>query len=138
MNRVLLDANVVISFLLERNRKQQADAAGLFENAAAGRIGVVFHQHALAETVYVLLNVYGRPPDEVAGIVSDLLSMPGIERQDALNERVLFELWPHSVRDFGDAVLAAVALEARLGVATFDRRLSNALRRLGAGLYSWR
>lgn len=137
MERVLLDTNVVISFLHRRSVQQQARVAALFEKACRGSVALLLHQHVLAETVYVLQNVYELPAGDVRDIVKDLCEMPGVERVDALGDRRLFDLWPQRVRDFGDAVLAAVALEQACAVATFDRRLRNALRRLQVSTHQW-
>ena len=135
MQPVLIDANIVISFLYDRAPRQQAQAAALFQSAADQRARILLHQNVLSETVYVLLNVYDQPASEVAATVSDLIALPGITRIDGLNDDRLFELWPSTVRDFGDAVISAVAMEEKCRVATFDARLRRALERLGVELW---
>ncbi len=135
MEAVLIDTNVVVSFLHRRSASQQAQAVALFEAAARGGMKVLLHQHVLTETAFVLVNVYGLPDSRVAVVLADLVAMPGIERIDSLDDGRLLELWPRPVRDFGDAVTAAVALGEKCAVATFDRRFRNALRRLDVALH---
>jgi predicted nucleic acid-binding protein len=54
MKRIVLDTNVVLAFLLDRNPQQQADAAHLFAEAAAGHHTLILHQAVITEMVYVL------------------------------------------------------------------------------------
>ncbi|MEX1027442.1 MAG: PIN domain-containing protein [Candidatus Paceibacterota bacterium] len=137
MQPILIDANVVISFLVDRIPRQQEQAAVLFQSAADQQARILLHQHVLAETVYVLLNVYDQPVADVAATASDLVTLPGIERVDRLNDARLFELWPATIRDFGDAVIAAVASEEKCPVATFDAKLRRLLKKLGLAVWAW-
>ena len=126
MKRVLLDTNVVLSFLTDRDPRQQARAAALFEDAASSRLRLLLHQSVASESVYVLLNLYRRPPATLRTILSDLVSLPGMDVVDAVSWRRVLSHWPDPFADFGDAVLAAVALEERVdAVATFDRRFAT-------------
>jgi len=137
MQRVLIDTNVVVSFLHRRSASQQARAATLFTAASRRELDVAIHQHVLTETVYVLMNVYALGRQAAAAVVGDLLALPGIVRLDDLRDPRLLELWPARIPDFGDAVVAAVAHEQRLPVATFDRRFRKQLERLNVDVWSW-
>jgi predicted nucleic acid-binding protein len=137
VHRVLIDANVVISFLHRRVPRQQRQAAKLFESAIEQRVQILLHQHVLAETVCVLLNVYQKPAADVAGTIADLIAMPGVERNNSLSDTRLLDLWPNTIRDFGDAVSAAVAQDEPCCVATFDAKLRRALTRLDIPVWSW-
>jgi len=131
MMRVLLDTNVVVSFVTDRSRSQQEKAARLFRRAATGSVRISLHQTVAAELVYVLLNVYRRPAAEVAALLADLLDLPGLVPIDAIPWSSVLALWPRIVPDFSDAALAAVAQEGRFdAVATFDRTFARRLRRL--------
>ncbi len=132
MKRVLVDTNVIASFLTDRNQAQQAKAAELLEAAEARRVEVVVHQLVAAELVYVLLNVYGASRGETAGTLRDLLALPGLRTVDVLPWPRVFELWPALMPDFADAALAATAeSEPGTEVATFDASLRRRLARLG-------
>ncbi len=132
MRRILLDTNVLLSFLTDRDPRQQAMAGELFEQAAERALELVVAQTTLAECVYVLENLYEMSPDDVATLCRRLLRLPGVEMRDAVVWDLVFELWPTSVADFGDAVLATVAKTEHLdALATFDRRFRRSLARLG-------
>lgn len=131
MKEILVDTNVLVSFLVEREPKQQAQAEELLRQAAAGRHRVLLHQVALTELAWVLLNLYQVPPSEVAAMLRDLLSLPGtVPVHDLPWVRVL-ELWPKQVPDLGDAAIAAAARQTHAdAVATFDQKLRGRLKRL--------
>ncbi len=136
MKRIVLDTNVLVSFLTDRDAEQQAQAAALFEAAAQGEVEIVLHQMVVAEMVYVLGNLYQVETREIAAMVDDLLSSPGAKPVDELSWTLVLELWPDRVPDFADAVLAAVAREGRYdAVATFDRRFVRRLRKEGIPRY---
>jgi len=78
VKRLLLDTNVLISFLTNRNRAQQDRATELLESAADGHLDLLVHQAVLFELAHVLLNLYGRKPEEVRQILEGLLSLPGV------------------------------------------------------------
>lgn len=136
MIRVLLDTNVIVSFVTDRNDAQQEKAARLFERGARGTLRLSLHQTVAAELVYVLLNVYKRQPAEVAALLSDLIGMPGLTPIDTMPWGLVLGLWPRNLPDFSDAVLAGVAQEGRYNaVATFDRTFTRRLGRLGVPEY---
>lgn len=137
MTETLIDANVVISFLYRRAPEQQKRAARLFESAVTGQATLLLHQHVIAETIYVLLNVYECSVEEVSEISSDLIDMPGTRRIDGLVDARLFELWPDKITDFGDAVIGAVAMEKNCRVATFDQGFLESLDDLGVEIHRW-
>ena len=136
MKRVVLDTNVLVSFLTDRDAEQQAQAAALFEAAAQSEVELVLHQIVVGEMVYVLGNLYQVEAQEIAAMIDDLLASPGVKPVDELSWTLVLELWPGRVSDFADAVLAAVALGGRYdAVATFDRRFVRRLRREGIPRY---
>lgn len=127
--RVLLDTNVVVSFLIDRDGAQQERAADLLDRAADGEVEAVLHQFVLAELVYVLTKTYETPKATVAESVRDLLSLPGVVIRDQMPWTLVLELWPVEIGDFTDACLLAIAESGRVDrVATFDRRLIRRLR----------
>jgi predicted nucleic acid-binding protein len=95
MKQILVDANVLISFLTDRNARQREKAAALLEGAAARKHRLAIHSMSIVEMVYVLTQFYHEDPPSVAEDVADLLAMPR---------------WPDPVPALGDAILAAIWL----------------------------
>ncbi|HVR99098.1 MAG TPA: PIN domain-containing protein [Thermoanaerobaculia bacterium] len=136
MRRIVVDTNVLLSFLTDRDERQQRQADELFQKAVEGEVDLIVHQVVVVEMVHVLLNFYGVRQEDAALTVKDLLAMPGITPTHELAWPLVLELWPEKVPTFVDATLAAVASQGRYdSVATFDAKFSKQLRRLGLTSY---
>lgn len=136
MARVLVDTNVLISFLTTRDPAQQALATKLLESAAAGSDELLLHQLVLTEVVFVLGRLYGAPPEDVARYLSDLVRAPGLTLIERLPWSSVLSLWPGRITGFVDAALAAVARDQRVdAVATFDVDFARQLTTLGIDSY---
>ncbi|HVT16427.1 MAG TPA: PIN domain-containing protein [Thermoanaerobaculia bacterium] len=132
MKKIILDTNVVVSFLTDRNQEQQEQAGRLFAAAADGEVALVVPQAVITELVYVLRNFYGREAREVAATIDDLLALPGVTVVDEVAWPLVLDLWPEKIPEFADALLAAIARHGRYdAVATFDLKLRRALEREG-------
>ena len=138
MKSVAVDTNVVLSFVTDRDPRQQRAAARLFEDAASGERRIVLLQVVLVEIFCVLQNLYRTPVGEIAVLLDDLLAMPHVIADNEVSWHAVLEIWPGRIRDFADAVLIAVARSGDHEVASFDRKLTRALRRLGAVPYPLR
>ncbi|HYL05242.1 MAG TPA: PIN domain-containing protein [Thermoanaerobaculia bacterium] len=136
MKQVLVDANVLISFLTDRNESQQEKAAALLRGAAHQEHTLALHSITIVETVHVLVQLYKADPFAVSSAVSKLLAAPGVVTVAAVPWRLVLELWPRVIPSFGDAIVAAVASEGRHdAVATFDLDLRKKLSNQGCVSY---
>jgi predicted nucleic acid-binding protein len=136
MNQVLVDANVFISFLSDRNASQREKASDLIRSAVEHEQMLVIHSMSLVEMIYVLTQLYHQDATDVAEDVSDLLALPGVISIDDVSWSLVFERWPETISALGDAMLAAAAAHGRFdAVATFDRNLAKKLIRQGTQLY---
>jgi predicted nucleic acid-binding protein len=136
VSRVLVDTNVLVSFLTDRDPEQQASAAELFVLAAEGGLGLYLHQAVLTELIYVLRSQYGLEPRSIASILDDLLSMPGVFPVDELSWSAVLSVWPETFPDFADGCLASIAAQLHAdAIATFDQRFARRLDREGIENY---
>lgn len=136
MRRVGVDANVVISFITDRDLKQQARAAELFGAATADECLVVLHQAVITEVVYVLCNQYEEKPHVVCAVMRDLSALPGVVTADEIEWETVWSSWPGRFQDFGDACLTAAARADTFDVlATFDVAFAKKARRQGVAMY---
>jgi predicted nucleic acid-binding protein len=136
VKRVVVDANVFLSFLVHRHDRQREAAKSLFTKAEDGELTVVLPQFVVFEIAYVLQSAYDIRDEELAALIRDLLALPGIQLTDDSPWRRIFEVWPRPLSGLADAAIVAVAAANRYeAVATFDRKLANRLPSLGLQPY---
>lgn len=118
--RFHLDANVVLRFLRNDDPKQSPAAAKLFANAKSGKLRLAISAVTIAESFYVLARVYRHTKADAAAkllplVQSDVLDVENRSRVlDSLQRIVTANV------DFGDAYLAATAVEGGDQIASFD------------------
>ncbi len=133
---MLVDSNVLVSYLTDRDPQQTRLAEKLIEASAADDLWLLLHQQALTETVFVLQRLYSRTSEEISATLVELLGLPIAEPVHLVSWPLVFEWWPATVPDFSDACLAAAAKTLRCeSVATFDRAFARKLRTLGLRTY---
>jgi len=136
VKEILVDANVLVSFLTDRDEDQRRKASALFQGAAEREHTLVLHTISIVEMVYVLIQLYKQEASQVAAAVADLLAMPGVLAADEVSWSLVLERWPKTIDSLGDAIVAAVAIQGRYdAVATFDNTLRKKLKRQGSVPY---
>jgi predicted nucleic acid-binding protein len=132
VRRVAVDANVFVSFFIDRNAGQHAAARALMQSAQDGDIVAVVPQSVVFEVAYVVQSQYGATGDRLATVVRALTTFPGAELVDDCPWKRLLDIWPYPVTGLADAVIVAVATTTGCdAVATFDRKLANKLQTFG-------
>lgn len=125
--RVIIDTNVFLSAVTDRNPAQRERAEALFRAAAGGEAGIVIPQSIIFEIAYVLSSVYKRDAATIRVMLRDLAALPGVDLVDELPFVSWMELWERHFPDPTDAAVAAVAMDTGSTVATFDRKLARRL-----------
>ena len=118
---VLVDANVILRYLLNDVPEQARVAREAIESGAGTTIEVV------AEVVYVLQGVYGVPRERVAQTLSALCSRLECERLDVL--LAALDAYGKTKFDFVGCVLLAIARLGKAEVITFDKKFAAAIGR---------
>lgn len=123
--RYHLDANVVLRFLRNDDRRQSPAAAKLFAAAKSGRVHLLISAVTVAEVFYVLARVYQHTRAETSAQLIPLLHADAIEVEN--RRRVLDALHRAGKAnvDFGDGYLAATAAEHGDKIASFDHDLQS-------------
>jgi predicted nucleic-acid-binding protein len=121
MKELLLDANVLVRFLVQDDPKQSTAATALFEKAE--RHEVVLHLDGLtvAETVYVLIGRYGQRRSDVVNVLLAIIQNAGVETSEQEIVMAALQRFGAMNVDFPDAWLAARAAQLGRQVASFDR-----------------
>ncbi len=131
MNRYLPDTNTLLSYITDRNEKQQKIISIFFEKASTGHAELYITETVLSEFVYVMCSVYQAPALTISDILRSLASTPGIIFISSLDLDTVIDLWPQKISDYGDAVLSSHAVRMNIPVITFDRKLKNQMKKAG-------
>ena len=125
MKEFLLDANVLVRFLVQDHPKQGPAATLLFEKAERREVALHLDGLTVAEAVYVLVGHYGEQRSAVVKVLLAVIQNAGVETAeeeivtDALRRFAALNV------DFPDAWLAARAARSGHAVASFDRDLNK-------------
>ncbi|NKB66210.1 MAG: PIN domain-containing protein [Candidatus Latescibacteria bacterium] len=131
MKAYLADTNCLLSYVTDRSPGQQ-EAIGLYIAAAANMDQSLYiPSQVVTEFVYVLRNEYDKDDPFIAEMLTALFDTPGIEYCHSYQIDDVLRLWPSSIRDYGDAVVAAAAIGMKIPVLTFDRKFAAQLQRSG-------
>jgi predicted nucleic acid-binding protein len=133
---VVVDANVLLSFLVERNASQRESAKALLVSAEEGDIVAVITQFVIFEIAYVLQSFYGTPAGQIATLLRELIALPGALLIDHCSWKTVLEYWPDQVPTIDDAAIVAVAVVNRYdAIATFDRKMMKKMKPIGVTSY---
>ncbi len=125
MKEYLLDANVLVRFLVQDDVKQSAAATALFEKAERHEVRLHLDSLIVAESVYVLMGRYRRTRAEVASVLLAIVQNAGVETMDEGTVSDALHRFAAINVDFSDAWLAARAAQLDHPVASFDRDLDK-------------
>lgn len=120
---VLIDANVLVRYLLGEPREQAA--LWLFDEATRGSVRVRVHPAVLAEVVYVLSSprIANLGRDEVADTLRSVLSLPGVDLDDAPQVLEALRMFAATQLDWVDCLLLSYLPEH--DVLSFDRAMQT-------------
>ena len=123
---VVIDANVIIRYILRNDERLYALAETIFVAVDAGKVRVLCDPVILSEVVFVLTKTYDMPREEVAVGLIDILNSPGFVIPNKAHYLRALALLGTTVAHFGDACACAAAIEETEGrLYSFDKKLSR-------------
>jgi predicted nucleic acid-binding protein len=125
MVKKIVDANVVLRYLLRDDEELFKKSFALLESVKIGKETIEITESALTECVYVLLKVYKVERVVVAEKLGELFSYKGIgnpNRDDLIDALRIFGGTQLSIVD---CILCAKAINHAMILFTFDEELSN-------------
>ncbi len=132
MKPSVLDANVILRYLLKDNAQLYEQAVGLITPVKNGTAKAHILEGVLVECVYVLLKVYSVSRSEIASSLIGLLNYPGIANPDKERQKQSLILFRDCNVDIADALIYVTATENDWEIASFDRDLRK-LSKAGQG-----
>ena|SRR3990167_99413 len=122
---ILIDANIVIRFLLNDNPELSRKAKAIFRQAEAGEIKLFFDEVIVAEIIWTLSSFYKIKKLEIVDRLEKLLSQDWAENPRKRLILMAFELYRGSNLDYIDCWLFIVSKSLKLKLETFDKNLSK-------------
>lgn len=122
----LVDANVILRYLLEDDETLFKRASSLLEKVKVGEEAVVIPESVLAETVYVLQKVYKIERQIIAEKLRELFAYKGIansDKKDLIDSILLFGQTRLSIVD---CIVCSKSINQGLSLITFDDELKSA------------
>ncbi|MBQ6757480.1 MAG: PIN domain-containing protein [Selenomonadaceae bacterium] len=120
MNKLLVDTNVVLRYLLRDNEEQAQIAKELIEG------GAFLLPEVLMETSHVLRSFYEVDRQNIATQLLIVLDWVEMERKAVMIRAV--EIFAKTKLDFVDCILVAYHELENVEVFTFDRKLNKQLK----------
>lgn len=116
----MVDANVVLRYLLDDHAELSAKAAAILEQQS-----VTLPIEAACEVVYVLQKVYAVSREEIRQLLTDLLNeaLVNMEKPEVFVKAL--EHYGSSTLDFVDTLLCAYHAIERQEIFTFDNKLNQ-------------
>ncbi|GIL18930.1 MAG: type II toxin-antitoxin system VapC family toxin [Candidatus Jettenia caeni] len=127
MNSFLIDTNCLISYTTTRSKTQTEKISGYIEDASNFQAEIIIISNTITEFVYTLQSIYKVDSLFINHMLLDLFKNPGIKHQQGYFISTILSLWPDTIKDYGDAVLAAAASELKIPILTFDKPFSKQL-----------
>ena len=118
--RRLVDTNVIVRYLVQDHEKHAKAATKLFEACDRGDLTLVVLPVVVSECVFVLESFYDKARADIAQVLNDLVTSPGVELTDLDIHQEALERYGASKLHFVDCLIAAHAIAGGVPVATFD------------------
>jgi predicted nucleic-acid-binding protein len=118
----IIDANVILRFLLADYEKQFLKAKAFIQKLEFGEDEALLSEIIFAEVVWVLHKVYDIPREDISEKLSKLINYNGIKT--ILSKEVFLEslkLYPVHSMDIQDIFLAVFSKAKECSVITFDK-----------------
>lgn len=118
-NMQLIDANVILRFILNDNNQMAQRAAEVIASGAYTKPEVI------AEVVYVLKSVYSAPKEQIQSVIRGLSDIIQIENSNCVV--CAADLFASTSLDFVDCLLVAYHSLNDETIFTFDKKLNKYL-----------
>jgi predicted nucleic acid-binding protein len=120
-----LDANVLLRFLRNDHKDFSPRAAKFIQQANDGKISLHVSAVTVAEVFYTLKVSYKVPRRTAAQTLASVFNTPAFSLSESTRIFDCLARVQSANVDFGDAYLASSAVEAGIGVASFDTDLDK-------------
>ena len=129
MAKKLVDAKVILRYLLRDDEILFQKASAVLEKARTGEEKIIILESVLTECIYVLLKIYKIDRLTIAEKLRDLLYYKGIVNLDKQDLIEAIDRFGQTKLSFVDCLLIAKSKNNTMPIFTFDEELIKISRR---------
>ena len=120
----IVDANVVLRYLLRDDEKLFQKSFALLEDVRTGSQTIIITESVLAECVYVLMKVYGVDRAVISQKMDELFSYRGVSNMDRDDLITALQIFGETNLSIVDCVICSKAINHGMPLVTFDEDLN--------------
>ncbi|MFK5975811.1 MAG: PIN domain-containing protein [Sulfurovum sp.] len=128
VNKVLLDTNVIIRFLVRDHEEHYIKSIEIFRAIEEGQIEAMLMDFILAEVIYVLRRIYKYEKTEISSTLKKLLLYQYLYTENKLITFEALEIYANKNIDFADALLCAKQNLEGFEIISFDKDIKKCRR----------
>ena len=121
----LLDTNVILRYLTNNSPEAAEAVAKRFGEAKAGKISLRINSFIVIETIYLLEDYYHFSREEIVSALGGLLAQPFLDLEDKDCVFAALLSYNHSIADFTDCLLHALARQNTYKILSFDKHFDK-------------
>ena len=129
MEKRLIDANVLLRYLLKDDETLFKKAYELLEKVKDGKELIIIPEGVLAECVYVLLRVYKVNRQIIAEKLKLLFLYRGVVNPDKKDLVDSISLFGQTNLSIVDCIICSKSVNNKMAILTFDEELRNISRK---------
>lgn len=128
----LIDANVLIRFLLHDHVTLSPKARGIIQKAEQGEISIYLDEVVVAEVVWVLSSFYKMNHSVIGERLITLVAQPWVANRRKKLILASLETYRTTAFDYIDSWLVVVSHHSRMPLVTFDTGLARLIKKRAA------
>lgn len=129
MEKKLVDANVLLRYLLKDDEALFKKAYDLLERVKDGKELIIIPESVLAECVYVLLRIYKVDREIIAEKLKSLFLYKGVVNPDKEDLVDSINVFGQTNLSIVDCIICAKSANNKMPIVTFDDELKNISRK---------
>jgi predicted nucleic acid-binding protein len=127
MKTALIDANIIVRFLVGDDEKLYEKSAKVFESIEKGKQKAIVCEAVLMEVYFVMMKFYKLPKAEVINDLKKILSHDALINNDKSILLETLSILEYTNIDFADALLCAKAKFFGYEILSFDKDIRKCM-----------
>jgi len=123
--KVLLDANILIRFLVRDHEEHYLKSVEIFRDIEEGKTEAMLMDFIMAEVIYVLKRIYKYEKKEISSTLKKILLYNHLYTENKLVTFEALEIYAEKNIDFADAMLCAKKNLEGFEILSFDKKIKR-------------